>query len=409
MKFTIVGSALAGNKGAAAMLESSIQTLSKKYPGAKFVLLSIYPEEDIKLNTYDNLEILPASSFIIAFVLNPLALIYKIIPPLRKLILSKSPQLKAIKDSDALLDQGGITFTDGREIFLLYNVASILPAILLNTKVIKCAQALGPFNNPINRFVSKIILPHIKLIIARGKKTNQYLKDLGLKNVSLGTDYAFSLNIMPNDKKIAEKLYSKITKDLDLRDKLLVGISPSVVVKKKCEKKGIDYVSLMAWFIDDLAENNYATILIPHSVREDHTKLHNNDLPLSYEIYKKVKNKKNCAFINQQVSSQVLRHIIGKTDLFVACRFHAMISSLAMGVPTLVLGWSHKYMEILDVFGVKEFGLDSSKLTQKVLSDSFNNLAQQRNTVSRMLKKNLSTVKKLSLSHVDLIDKAIKN
>ena len=409
MKFTIVGSALAGNKGAAAMLESSIQTLSKKYPDAKFVLLSVYPDEDKKLNMYNNLEILPASVLKIGFILNPLALIYKIIPPFRKLILSKSPQLRAIKESDVLLDQGGITFTDGREVFLLYNVASILPAIFLGTKVIKCAQALGPFNNPINRFVSKAILPHIKLIIARGKKTNDYLQELGLKNVSLGTDYAFSLDITADDEKKAKKIYSKINKKLNLKNKLIVGLSPSAVVKKKCDKKGIDYTSLMALFIDDLIKKNYAVILIPHSVREDNTKLHNNDLPLSCEIYERVKNKDSCAFIDQQVNSQVLRYIIGQTDLFVACRFHAMISSLSMGVPTLVLGWSHKYMEILEIFGVKEFGIDSSNINRQVLSDNFDNLARQQKTISKTLRKNLPAVKKLSLRHVEFIDKAIRS
>ena len=122
MRFTIIGSALSGNKGAAAMLESSIQTLSKKYPNAEFTLLSMYPNEDRRLNIYNNLTILSASPLKLGLVLNPLALLYKIFPPARLSILNKTPQLKAVKESEALLDQGGITFTDGREIFLLYNI-----------------------------------------------------------------------------------------------------------------------------------------------------------------------------------------------------------------------------------------------------------------------------------------------
>jgi len=408
MRFTIIGSALSGNKGAAAMLESSIQTLSKKYPNAEFTLLSMYPNEDRRLNIYNNLTILSASPMKLGLVLNPLALLYKIFPPVRSYILNKTPQLKAIKESEALLDQGGITFTDGREIFLLYNVASILPAMLVGTKVIKCAQALGPFKNPVNRLVSKLVLPRIKLIIARGKKTHEHLNTLKLKNVVIATDYAFSLNITDKDEKEAKRVYAKLTKNIKLKNKINVGISPSVVVKKKCKKAGIDYILLMQWFINDLISKGYIVTLVPHSVRIDANKLHNNDLPLCQDIYSGVTNKKSCIFINEEVSSQALRYIIGQTDLFVACRFHAMISSLAMGVPTLVLGWSHKYMEILEIFGVKEFGIDSSKLSKKLLSESFNELVAQRKSIAKKLKDNLPAIKKLSLSHVDLIDKAIK-
>lgn len=408
MKFTIIGSALSGNKGAAAMLESSLQTLGKKYPGAEFVLLSMYPEEDRQLNTYRNLTILPASPLFIGLVLNPVALLYKLFPPARKLLLKKIPQLQAIKDSDALLDQGGITFTDGREVFLLYNVASILPAILVKTKVIKCAQALGPFNNPINKFVSGLILPKVKLIIARGKKTDEYLSTLNLKNTVLATDYAFCLDITEADKEEARNIYKEAAKKALISGRLNIGISPSVVVKKKCAKAGIDYVPLMSWFINDLIKQGYIVTLLPHSVRSGTDKPHNNDLPLCKEIYAEVRGKEQCIFINEEVGSQALRFIIGQTDLFVACRFHAMISSLAMGVPTLVLGWSHKYAEILELFEVKEFGVDSSFLSKKALLENFDSLLRNREAVARKLKQHLPAVRKLSLSHIELIDSAIK-
>lgn len=407
MKFTIIGSALSGNKGAAAMLESSLQTLGGKYPDAEFVLLSMYPEEDAKLNVYPNLTILPASVQYIGLVLNPLALLYKILPPFRGLIL-KNKQLRAIKESDALLDQGGITFTDGRELFLLYNVASILPAIFVRTKVIKCAQALGPFNNPINKFVSKLILPKVSLIIARGQKTYEYLQTLNLNNVVLATDYAFSLDITQKDQSEGELVYKKSARGVNTKNKLKVGLSPSVVVKKKCETVGVDYVALMQWFVNDLIKQGYVVTLIPHSVRTGTTKSHNNDLPLCEVIYSGVEDKKSCVFINKEVSSQALRYIIGKTDLFVACRFHAMVSSLAMGVPTLVLGWSHKYMEILERFDVKEFGIDSRKLSQETLSESFETLLNEKDQTAKKLKQHLPEVRKLSLTHIQLIADTIE-
>ena len=39
-------------------------------------------------------------------------------------------------------------------------------------------------------------------------------------------------------------------------------------------------------------------------------------------------------------------------------RFHAMISALALGVPPVVIGWSHKYAEVLAEFGIERFAVD---------------------------------------------------
>jgi polysaccharide pyruvyl transferase WcaK-like protein len=40
-----------------------------------------------------------------------------------------------------------------------------------------------------------------------------------------------------------------------------------------------------------------------------------------------------------------------------------MISGLSTCTPTVVVGWSHKYREVLDDFGLAEFGMDSSVLS----------------------------------------------
>jgi colanic acid/amylovoran biosynthesis protein len=408
MKFTIIGSALSGNKGAAAMLESSLQTLGEKYPEAHFTLLSMYPAEDRRLNTYSNLTILPATPLWIGLVLNPAALTYRLLPPLRKFLLRRIPQLRSIRESDALLDQGGITFSDGREKFLLYNVASILPALFVKTPVIKCAQALGLFNKRFNRFVSRRILPRMALIIARGKTTYQNLEQLGLTNIVLASDYAFSLRLTESARQTATELLATVLPKMQQFDQRVVGISPSEVVKKKCEKRGIEYVGLMRWFINELIARGYAVLIIPHSVRTGEQKPHNNDLPLCQTIYAGVTNKAACGFIDREVDSQVLRAIIGECDLFVACRFHAMVSALAMSVPTLVLGWSHKYKEVMEQFGIKEFSVDVATLGRDTLMASFEGLVSQRQKVALQLAEAFPSVRQQSLRHVALIEQALR-
>lgn len=397
----IIGSALSGNKGAAAMLESSIQTLDDK--DTKFTLLSMYPKADSLQNPYKNLSIVDASPLKLGVVINSLALLYRLLPFLRRTIAGSNPAIKALSEADVLLDQGGITFVDGREKFLLYNVASILPALNMKVPVVKCAQALGPFEGFINRTAAKIYLPKVATIVSRGRITHEYLEGLQLDNVVAGADYAFALDVIKAEADAAKSKFSV----KPLAGKKIVGVSPSVVMRGKVDAKGGDYALEMVEFIDHLTAQGYGVMLVPHSVRSNTDKTHNNDLPLCTEIYNKLTDKDSVLFLDQELTSQELRYWIGQCDYFVASRFHAMVSSLAMAVPTLVIGWSHKYREVLEMFELEQWAFGQDKLSQGYLRDRFAKLVDDERSVRAKLKKHLPEVKAKSAKQVEVIKQII--
>jgi polysaccharide pyruvyl transferase WcaK-like protein len=47
---------------------------------------------------------------------------------------------------------------------------------------------------------------------------------------------------------------------------------------------------------------------------------------------------------------RVLKWVLGQAHAVVASRFHALVASLSQGVPSLGVGWSHKYPELFDAF-----------------------------------------------------------
>jgi colanic acid/amylovoran biosynthesis protein len=400
-RIAIIGSALAGNKGAAAMLESAIQTLGDK--DTEFTLLSMYPRSDTQQNPYKNLRIVDASPLRLGVVINSLALLHRLVPPLRNTIVRKSPAIKALVEADVLLDQGGITFVDGREKFLLYNVASILPALNLKTPVVKCAQAMGPFNNPINNWAAKTYLPKMAAVVTRGRITHEYVNTLQLPNVTAGADYAFSLELTPTEAKVAKKKFDVSL----LKGKKVVGVSPSVVMQKKVDGNDGDYAREMVLFIDYLTANGYGVMLVPHSVRSNTEKTHNNDMPLCQSVYAKLNDKDDVLFLDQELGSQELRYWIGKCDYFIASRFHAMVSSLAMEVPTLVIGWSHKYREVLEMFELEEWAFGQNKLSTQHLKAEFERLVNDSEVVKQKLHKHLPEVKAKSLKQVEVIKRVI--
>lgn len=402
---TIIGSALSGNKGAAAMLESAIQTLGERLDSPHFTLLSMYPHEDRAQNHYDNLDIVAAAPTQLGVNINILALAYRVIPFLRPLLRRKSKAIRALSSSQVLLDQGGITFTDGREKFLLYNVASILPALNIKTPVFKCAQAVGPFRNPINRRAAKMFLPATHTMVTRGRISHEFAEGIGLRNLYAGADYAFSLEM---DGAEADQISRHLDVSFFNDDTDTVGVCPSVVLQKKVDARGGDYVGQIASFIEALRRQGKKVALIPHSVRTGTDKTHNNDLPLCREIHTRLRIGNDLLFVDRELSSQQLRWLIGRCDLFVASRFHAMVSSLAMAVPTLVIGWSHKYREVLEMFDLEEWAFSHEKLTPEFLLKRFSDLDAGRAGVQEKLDARLPDVKARSVAQADLIANIVR-
>jgi len=400
MKVAVIGSALSGNKGAAAMLESAVQQLGARDPGTRFVLLSMYPRSDAEQNPYPTMRVLDASPLRLGVLLNSAALLHRLLPPLRGAIQRAVPEIRALATADVLLDQGGITFVDGRGKFLIYNVASILPAVLVGTPVVKCAQALGPFREPLNRFAAKALLPRMAAIVSRGAVTHEHLEGLRLDNVVEGADLAFTLDVTEEDAAAASAAVDESFFD----DGDVVGFSPSAVLRKSAEAKGEDYVGEVVRMIDHVTQTlGRKVFLVAHSARAHTDKTHNNDLPLCREIHARVASPERVLFADAELSSQGLRHLIGRCDLFVASRFHAMVSSLATGVPTLVIGWSHKYREVLDMFGLAEWAFGRDTFTDEVFAERIALLDERKDEIRATIADALPRVRAKALAQVDVI------
>ncbi len=372
------------------MLESAISSILAAHPDATFTLFSMYPREDAAQNPYPQVELVDARPRPLGVTINSLALLYKILPPLRPMLRRRSRSMSALARSAVLLDQMGISFTDGREKFLLYNTAAVLPALLLKVPVVKCAQAIGPFRNRINRAVSRLFLPKMHTIVTRGRLTHEFAEGLGLRNLVAGSDSAFALKLSGNER-------ASLAAALDLSffdgNDVVVGISPSVVVQAKYEAKtGGDYLALMAEFTERMLAEGHRVALVPHSVRTGTDKTQNNDLPLCRELYARLSQTDRVLFADRELSSQDLRALIGMCDVFVTSRFHAMVSSLSVAVPCLVIGWSHKYQEVLEMFTLEKWAIGFDTLDPEVLRARALELVANRAEVAATITEHLPTV-----------------
>lgn len=401
MNYVIVGPALSGNMGAASMVTATVHALRDRDPDAKLTLLSYYPDEDRRLGFLPELRVLDARPARLGTLVNAGALLWRILPPLRKLIARRIPEVAALAEADVILDQGGISFSDGREKFLLFNLAIILPAFFLGRPVVKCAQALGPFRGRINRTAAKLALPRVRRIIARGAATRSFLDELGLDNVETGTDLAFVMGDPNPDEVTARDVMVRTTNALG-GPATTIGIAPSVVVGGKVDAAGGDFDTLMVELIEDELAAGHRILLLPHSFRDDPAKVHNNDGPLVSRIAARIDDP-NLIVVNERLDPGELRHLIGRCDVFVACRFHAMVSALSMNVPTLVLGWSHKYVEVLELFGQGERSIDAGDLDLPSLRAAVDALIADREAIRSEIEAAQADVRDLASRQIDRI------
>ena len=402
---SIIGGTIWGNRGAESMLVTVIGKLREIDPETRFNVFSYYPTRDRELVSDELVTILSGK---------PVSLISRhfigalVVAVLKKLGI-KAPRgdffkiARAYRESDLLLDIGGITFSDGREKYLPFNILTIWPAMLLHVPVVKLAQAVGPFRHQINRLCAKIFLFRCAQVFARGEKTAEFLKELQFPPDCFDTaaDIAFlykaDYSLSEENPEKVEDLMAWIGEEKK-RGKKIIVFSPSVLVDQESTNQGLNYAQGFFDVIQKLGVDSYAYVFIPNATRETSDKTHNNDILAIRRMMEMASSGglpepmlEAVKWVTYDINSKSIRQIIGSADALVTSRYHAMISGLSLAVPTLVIGWGHKYRETMAYFGLEQYSLDFSDDTSD-LAGSVRELLDQKNAIRKQIKAHLPEV-----------------
>jgi len=410
----IIGGTIWGNRGAESMLVTTIGKMREIYPNAQFRLFSYSPKKDRLLVNQPDVTVLsckPASLVTRFLPFSILCWLFgKVGLRLPNRLLPRV--VRELRKCRVLLDISGISFVDGRELFLPFNILVIFPAMLLGVPVIKMAQALGPFRNPINRMASRLWLPHCQQIFARGDATLKHLLDLRLTNVTRAADVAFlyqpeySLS-NENEARVSE-LEDRLT-SLKSESRRIVAIAPSSLV---FEKSGQVYIQQLLALVQKLDEDDLHFLFFANSTREGSDSPRNNDIYVLNILKQQAEGSlppqvlSRMDWVTWDVNTRSLRRLISLADLLVTSRFHAMVSGLALKVPTLVIGWSHKYMETLADFGMESCAADFED-QNKNLFQMAHDLLGNSSEVHAQLADALPHVQALSAVQFEYVEKIL--
>lgn len=398
---TTVSATLSGNRGAEAMLRSMIENISSLAPDTMFNVISVYPHDDVNENNYDNVKIIDGRPKIYMIQCFWEAFLHRYITKVStERVCSAS---RALLESSLVLDLSGVSFVDNRGLpILIYNAQCVLIPKWFGNKILKVSQAMGSFNNLINRLLAIYCLKQVDIIAARGSITSSHLRSIGIVHEHCA-DAAFSL---PDSGNLSSHVKVRID-EIKAKNQKIIGFCPSVVVKEYCDKKKMDYLQISLGFIDELSNRGYAILMFAHSGRSFTSKAKNNDLPMCRELFARRKPDTNFYFIDEIMNARELRFTISECDYFIGSRFHSIISALCVMKPFFLIGWSHKYKEVLDEFEISEMALDFKDLSVPKLMSKFLELEIQADSLTDRIRRNLDLVRKKSYKNAELAIKLL--
>ena len=386
VRVATLGAALSANKGAASMAQAVMDRLPGAVGPCHIDVLSTYPKEDRAEQPDGPVSIVSLRPVELLFPVLPICLVVWLVRRVggSGTWLSKlHPATRSLHRADVVLDLAGISFADGRPFpILMYNVLMTGAPLLLGSPVVKCSQAVGPFDKRLNRTAARLVLPRLRAVLTRGERTHEHATALGLTNAQRADDLAFLMEVSDQ----ARRRVDTLLKNRSVSSRYVV-FAPSAVVKAYCDRIGVNYVAAMAAMINDIQLSYEVEVVIaPHSARPGKPESRMNDLPVCREIYEALNEAAGVHILDLNLGPSELRAVIAGSEALVTSRFHAMISALATETPVLVVGWSHKYAEVLEEFALPDLALnypdlDDSARTSAAFAELFANRASIAETI----------------------------
>ncbi len=368
----ISGGALSGNKGAMAMTLVAVEQIRKIVPGCRIHLLSKYPWQDADQARQHDIELASAPPSRLVTVTLARSVLCRLLHcrPFGPL---NDPILEAYRRADVLVDLGGDTFTEDRDWRgLLLSVGWLMPGVAAGTRMVKLSQAIGPFRRFTNRFWARYLLPRCAAIYARGAKTESMLRELlgDRLEIPICADVAFLM--APACAEDVDAVFDRQS----LPRSGFVAVSVSAVVDRNVSRVSQGcYRTTITRLVEHVRRSTgRPVLLIPHAAPQGNTP--SEDEEICQDIRQRLTDGSDVYVLEGDLSAPLLKGIIQRADAMVACRFHAMVAALGTAVPAMVIGWGHKYGEVMDMFDMGQFTHDFAPMTvtDAELKDSFDRL-----------------------------------
>lgn len=223
-------------------------------------------------------------------------------------------------------------------------------------KIIFMPQTWGPFQTRGVRFFTRRLIADADLVFAREPKSMDYLTQLVGHSQKIVFAHDIAFQFKPSERAVGLQILGRLGL---AGDEPIIGITPNMRIYERTSGEGPQnsHVAMLRSLIERLLGSSPArVVLIPHEVYQ-HKK---DDLWLAEQL-------KGClpdslagrvAVLSEAISAADLKSVIGCLEFLVASRYHSLVAALSQRVAVAVVGWAHKYDELMRDVGIEQYVID---------------------------------------------------
>lgn len=265
---------------------------------------------------------------------------------------------------DMLLDSSGYAYGDPWSLHRMRSRADYYTRLRSRgTTIVILPQAFGPFEEPVKREAARDLFRQCDLIFARDETSRGHLEGLGLSHLG-------EIPIVPD---ITHLLEAKSPPDRAEWFERVAIVPNARMLDRTSEKVRDGYWAFIVDAMGMITRKGLEPVLIVHEANDD---------PLIEELAKAPNS--NCRVIRG--GALRLKGMLGAARGVISSRYHACISSLSQGTPTIGTSWNHKYELLFREYGCEKLLLSSntSRETLEVAIDGFVDLTARKALADRL-------------------------
>ncbi len=292
---------------------------------------------------------------------------------------------KALGNCHILLSGGGSLlqdFTSTRSI--IYYLAVIIMAKMRGKKVYVYANGIGPIDKGFSRFLTKIVLNRVDYITLRDDLSEEFVKDMGVKNknIEVTADPVFSLD--PADENRVREILE--LENITLTDKTIGFCLRDYENSASLKMKFVEVV-------DRLIEDGYDVLLVPFHMPRDNVYLK--------EILELSKHRDKVSLVEGTYSAGELMGIFKKLKLLVAMRLHSVVYGANVSLPMVGVIYDPKVRAMVRELGIKE-SVEVRDFSADELYEKINKTLLNLEDSKNILEENTEKMRKKAQRNVEI-------
>ena len=256
----------------------------------------------------------------------------------------------SLKDIDIIIDIAGFAYGDLWGLNPIINLNYLLDRLQkYHVKYIALPQAFGPFEKEGMKDEMSNVIKKSELIFARDRISKSYLDELAGENsnkIKSAPDITLSIENTEKELKSNEKYCCLV---------------PNVRMLDKGDDAWKDeYVTTLVNIGKYLISQNIKVKILVHDTTSGDEKIAN-------EIISNI-DSPICNIIKIEDPIEI-KSLISKSMFLVGSRFHSLASALSCNIPSVGMGWSHKYQMLFEDYGMDLYVFekpDKEKIMQSI-------------------------------------------